>query len=127
MKWLLNLFSPATKLVEALDIPGNKKRELLNQLAAIQKDANEHILEFERALVAEQTKRIEAESKSEGWLQRSWRPLSSLSLVIAIIAAAYGIGNPGPELYHLAEIIIGVNVGGRSLEKVASVIKIGKG
>lgn len=126
INFLTKLISPLFGTIDKLDISGNAKQQIKNELAAIQKEANEHILEFEKALVQEQTKRIEAESKSDGWLQKNWRPISSLSLVIAIIAAAYGIGKPGPELYHLAEIIIGVNMGGRTLEKVASVVKLGK-
>lgn len=123
--FISGLFKPATDIVNSLDIPGNKKRELQNALAEIQAKANEKLIDLEMAAIEGQTRRIEAEAKSENFLQANWRPASSLALIIAIIAASYGIGDPGDQLYHLAELVIGINMSSRGLEKVAKVGGLG--
>ena len=124
--WISNLFTPATKLIETLDVSGNKKNELLNELAKIQEQANSKLIELEKISSEALTARIQAESQSDSLIAKNWRPACSILLVICLVLSAYGIGDPREELWRLAEIIIGVAGGGRSLEKIASVIKIGK-
>ena len=124
--WISNLFTPATKLIETLDVSGNKKNELLNELAKIQEQANSKIIELEKISTEALTARIQAESQSDSIIARNWRPVCSVLLVVCLVLSAYGIGDPKAELWHLAEIIIGVAGGGRSLEKIASVVKLGK-
>ena len=46
--------------------------------------------------------------------------------VTIIVLASFGIGNPGPELYKLAEICLGAYVGGRTIEKIVAASKLGK-
>ena len=123
--WIAGLFTPVNKLVETLDLKGNQKQSLINALAEIQASANEKLIDLEKAALTAQTERIVAESKSENFLQANWRPFLSVSLGIAIILAAYGIGKPSDQLYHLTEIVIGINMSSRGLEKVASVGGLG--
>lgn len=125
-KWIGQAFGLIETTIKESDISGNQKQNLLNKLAELQAGANKDILEFEMANINALTERIKAESQSESLITRNWRPVCSILLVGCLILSAYGIGNPKAELWHLAEIIIGVAGGGRSLEKIASVINLGK-
>ena len=118
-KWIGDLFSPATKLVEALDISGNKKVELNNMFADIQAKYSTSILDLEKAKLEMHSRLVESESKSEHWIVYAWRPTVSVIIVVALLLSAYGIGNPRAELFDLASIILGGTIGGRSLEKIA--------
>lgn len=120
LNWIANIFTPATKLVEALDISGNKKTELVNVLADIQAKYSTAILDLEKSKLEMHSKLVEAESKSEHWIVYSWRPAVSIVITLSLMLSAYGIGAPGPELFDLASIILGGTIGGRSLEKIAN-------
>lgn len=120
LNWIVNLFTPATKLIESLDVSGTKKQELINELAKIQADLSKDILELNKTALETHAKMVESEAKSENILQANWRPTVSLVLASCLILAAYGIGNPSPLLYDLAEIILTGHIASRGMEKVAN-------
>lgn len=119
-KWISSLFKPANDIIETLDISGNKKDALRNELAKIQADLSKDLVELNKAAIEAHSKIIESESKSENILQANWRPAVSVTLALCIILAAYGIGSPSPQLYDLAEIILTGHIASRGLEKVAN-------
>jgi hypothetical protein len=59
------------------------------------------------------------------WLQKSWRPLTMLTMVIILVCKWFGLTNSEipleleVELMGLLKIGIGGYIAGRSLEKVA--------
>lgn len=119
LQWIVSLFTPATKLVESLDLKGNQKQQILNELARIQSEYSAKIIELEQTKIETHAKLVEAESKSEHWIVYTWRPLCSVFIVIALGLSAYGIGSPSEGLFDLASIILGGTIGGRSIEKIA--------
>ena len=68
---------------------------------------------------------VEAEAKSEGWLTRSWRPLTMLTFLALIVARMFGLTDqhiPAEEydrLWQLVQIGVGGYVASRGIEKVA--------
>jgi hypothetical protein len=106
--------------------------------------------ELERELVAGLATETEqaasviiAETRSEGWLSRNWRPLLMLCLLglllvvgLLIPFAEFLAGRPiayqprwqalAPEFWNFLSIGMGGYIGGRSLEKVAREVFGGK-
>jgi hypothetical protein len=133
MEWLKALVSPVTALLKTIDVSGNDKRKLQNDLKEIEAAVDklqlgtyEKIIDLEKSKLELHAKLVESESKSEHWIVYGWRPAVSIVLTISLMLSAYGIGNPGPELYELASIILGGTIGSRGLEKIAKVVTVGK-
>ena len=67
---------------------------------------------------------VEAEAKSEGWLTRSWRPLTMLVFVGLIVARIFGLTDQHisteeyDRLWQLVQIGVGGYVASRGIEKV---------
>lgn len=64
----------------------------------------------------------------ESWLTRNWRPLTMLVFVGLIVARWFGWTAPIGEaealkLWDIIAVSLGVYTGGRSLEKLAPVVK----
>jgi hypothetical protein len=133
MNWFTALVSPVTDLFKTIDVSGNDKRklkndfkELENAFSQMQTGLYSQVLELEKSKLEMHAKLVENESKSEHWIVYGWRPAISIILTASLMLSAYGIGNPGPELYDLASIILGGTIGSRGLEKVAKVVTLGK-
>jgi len=126
LKWLGRILSPIERTIDELNTSEEEKMQLKNALAETQSGLSEKLIDLEAKVLEATTKRIEAETKSDNVLVKTWRPITSLALVACIILSAYGIGSPGPQLFELAKIILGGYIGGRSLEKVVAVSKLGK-
>ena len=124
--FISNIFSPATKIVDELHTSEEEKLKLKNELANIQGKAQDRILIYESELAEYRHKLLIAEANSPHPFVALWRPLCSTALVAIIVLASFGVGNPGPELYKLAEIFLGAYVGGRTIEKIVSASKLGK-
>ena len=126
LSWISDLFTPAANLIDDLHTSDEEKMKLQNELARIQENANSKILAYESKLVDARMKVQVAEAGSSHTITAIWRPLSSLLFVIVITLASFGlIPTPDVNFYDLAKILLGGYVGGRSLEKVASVLKLG--
>jgi hypothetical protein len=126
LSWISSLFTPVNKIIDTLDVSGNKKIELKNQFAEIQTSYSEKILEFEKARLEMIAKVQTAETQSSHWLTANWRPMVSIVLVAIALLSSFGVGQPDQNFWNLTEIFLGAYTGGRSLEKIASAVKIGK-
>jgi len=124
--FITNLFKPAAKLVDNLHTSTEEKMTLKNELAGIQAKANEHFLELAKAELEARQAIIVAESQSSHWLQGNWRPICSIALILIVVLDSFGIVAASEELYTLATAFLGLYGAGRSIEKSASVIKLGK-
>lgn len=90
----------------------------------------EQMLDKNSELVQAQASIITAEAQGEGWLQRSWRPVTMLSFLALMFsywlgfAPAYVIDNPDlvERLFSLLEIGIGGYIASRGVEKVTTTI-----
>lgn len=126
MSWIAGLFKPAADLVDNVHTSTEEKMQLKNALADIQRKANDKFIELELARLEAQKQIIVAESKSSHWLQANWRPMCSVAVVAIIILESFGLASPGEGIYTLATAFLGIYGAGRSIEKAASSIKLGK-
>jgi len=100
-----------------------KKAERLMRKVEVQLE--EKLLEVKKGLIQERGKAVEAEIKGEGWLQRSWRPITMLAFVVVIMAHWFGFAGEhlspdlASRLYSLVKLGLGGYVIGRSAEKIA--------
>ena len=124
--FISSIFKPASDIVDELHTSEEEKLKLKNELASIQGQAQERILDYESKLAEYRHKLLVAEANSPHVFTALWRPICSTALVTIIVLASFGICHPGPELYKLAEIFLGAYVGGRTIEKIVSASKLGK-
>jgi len=124
--FISNLFKPAADLVDSLHVSDEERGKLRNQLAEIQSKAQKQMLDYESKVVEARSKLMVAEAQSPHLITAIWRPVACLSLIVMIVLAAYGIGNPDKEVYELTKILLGAYASGRTLEKVVKVSKFGK-
>lgn len=124
--WISSLFKPAADLVDNLHTSTEEKMKLKNELAKIQQQANEKFIELAKAELEARQEIIKAEAGSKHWLQGNWRPICSMALIVIVVADSFGVITASPELYTLATAFLGLYGTGRSIEKAASVVKLGK-
>jgi len=112
LSWISGIFKPATDLIDNLHTSTEEKLKLHNELAKIQSSMHEKSIEL-----------MKAEASSENLLTSGWRPLCAIVIVIALILDGHFGYTASPNIYSLAEVFLGAYTGGRSLEKVAQVVK----
>lgn len=78
-------------------------------------------LEAEKQILDARTKIIVAETQSDSWLTKNWRPITALAFVAMMGASWIGWGPPVPDwMPTTINIMLGGYIGGRTVEKVAS-------
>lgn len=125
LNWISGLFKPVADLVDNVHTSTEEKLKLKNELATIQKQVHDKVVELEQTRLQALSSVEVAESQSTHWLRANWRPLSSLTLVGTILYLVFTKQPIPKEISDLAEIFLGAYAGGRSLEKIASLIKGG--
>jgi hypothetical protein len=123
--WVGSLFSPVTKLIDEVVTSDEERLTLRNELANIEKEVQLKIIELEQSRLDALSKVEVAEAASTHWLRANWRPLSSLVMVGTIMYLVFTKQPIPPEISSLAEVFLGAYTGGRSIEKVASILKKG--
>jgi hypothetical protein len=126
LSFISGLFKPAVDLIDDLNLSGEEKGKLRNELAQIQSQAQKQMLEYEGKVVEARSKLMIAEAQSPHVITATWRPICCICLIAIVVLAAFGIGNPDKEVYELTKILLGVYSSGRTLEKVVKVSKFGK-
>lgn len=124
--WISKLFKPAADLVDELVTSDEERGKLQNELAKIQMEANKQFLELAKLELDARTEAIKAEAASSHWLQGNWRPLCSIALVSIVVLDSFGIVLASDALYTLATAFLGLYGAGRSVEKAAATVKLGK-
>ena len=119
------IFKPAMEAVDAVHTSTEEKLTKKAELLAIQISFLEKGLEYEKSMLKAKADIIVSEAKSDSWITRSWRPITMLSFVAAILAYWFGLTPDDiPEdaindMFTLVQIGLGGYVVGRSAEKVA--------
>ncbi len=124
--WVSNIFNPVVNLVDELHVSDEERGKLRNELAQIQASAQSRLIELEKSKVEALSKLQQAEASSKYFITATWRPICSVAIVGLIIAGSFGIVTLTQDIYDLASIFLGTYAGGRSLEKLGSVLKLGK-
>lgn len=107
-----DIFRPAADMVDNLHTSEEEKLELLNELNKIKAGMQSKSVEL-----------MVAEAKSDHFLVAAWRPICALILFSLILLDGFGAITAPDQVYSLAELFLGVYSGGRSLEKIARVVK----
>jgi hypothetical protein len=123
---ITGLFKPATEFVDKISTTDQERLQLRNELAKIEAGVTEQLIGVAKLQIEAEIKIKEAELNSGNWLVQSWRPLTSVTLVGLMIYHAYSGVDMPPQLVELSQIFLGVYSGGRTLEKIADSIKLGK-
>jgi hypothetical protein len=123
--WIKSIFTPVDSILKTIDVSGNDRKKLENAFAQMQADVYAGAIDIEKSKMEAYTKLVAAESQSPHWIAANWRPIASLSLVMLSTYLCYMLGDI-EAIIDLTKIIVGGHVGGRSLEKVAAALKLGK-
>ena len=126
LSFLGGIFKPLTDSIDNLHTSTEEKLQLRNELAGIQAQANEKLVELERARLDALSKVQIAEAKSQYRITAIWRPVVSIILVLLIVAGSFGLVTLTPDIYELAKVFLGAYSAGRSFEKIGQVVKLGK-
>jgi hypothetical protein len=128
------LSGPVSSLVDSVgaiigDVHTSTEEEIRAraELLKVEREFHKAVLTAEASIVQEQSKIIQAETNSQSWLARNWRPLLML-VCILIVANNYLImplfGTPPTELpdrlWDLMTLGVTGYVLGRSAEKIVS-------
>jgi len=120
-----NAIKPVTEMIDKITTTDEERAQLKNELAKIEAQFTEKLVELRKKELEAQSEIITAEAKGESWLQRNWRPITMLVFVGIIVAHWLGYTVSGMDaeveksLYDLIKIGLGGYVIGRSVEKVS--------
>ena len=123
--WIGSLFTPVNEVLKNIDVSGNDKRKLENAFAEMQATLYTQVVELEKAKLDAHAKIIHAEAASNNKLQSSWRPILSITLVLTSCILAFYLGDL-ERIFELTMVLVTGHYGGRSLEKIANVVKLKK-
>lgn len=121
---LLSVISDWVKpITELVDDVHTSDEERLAAKARINEGMSQlmtQALLYEQKLMHAQASVIKAEAEGQGWLQRSWRPITMLTFLILIICDSFGWleFRLSEKAWDLLQLGIGGYVVGRSAEKV---------
>lgn len=132
LSFISSVFKPVTDLVDELHYSGeekgnieNKRAELKNELAKIQSDVMTKMLSLEEKVLESSSKVAIAETKSDSWFTRVYRP-AIVSGMFILICCNY-IGILPVQLPDIFVTIFGSTFGvvsvGRSVEKIKNLGK----
>lgn len=120
-KFLGGAIEPVTKLVDDLHTSDEERLVVKAELAKLQNQITEKVLDYESQLLESKSSIIVAEAQGSSWLQKSWRPITMLTFLVLVVLDTLGLTafRLSQEAWTLLQIGLGGYVVGRSAEKVA--------
>ena len=131
--FIRDIFKPASDIIDELNTSEEEKLKLRNELVRLQNQVTEKQLELmskqidlDRQVIESQTKMMIAESQSDSWLAKNWRPITMLTFLGLIVL--YSLGWIQLQEYFAKEFMLLVQIGlggyviGRSAEKALPAI-----
>ena len=115
---------PLAGLVDDLHTSDDERGALKIALETLHNSMASEGLKYEQAIAEAKASIIVAETKSESWITRSWRPITMLTFVALIVMISTGLMDTDAlaavptQLWTLITIGIGGYMGGRSAEKI---------
>jgi hypothetical protein len=122
--FLSGAINPITKLVDELHTSDEERLIIKAELAKLQNDITEKVLDYESQLLDSKTSIIVAEAQGASWLQRSWRPITMLTFLLLVVMDTFGwtAFRLSEEAWVLLQIGLGGYVAGRTVEKVTPAV-----
>jgi hypothetical protein len=120
----MGLVKPVTDLISKERFSGEERAEAQLALATLQTTVLSTVIGYEEKQLEAKAAIIVAETQSESWLTKSWRPITMLAFVLCVLADTFGFSAaPLPsEMWTLIQIGLGGYVAGRSLEGITGTI-----
>lgn len=118
------IFKPATELIDNLHTSTEEKLAQKAVLLQLQTDFLKEGLEYEQEQLKQKAAIIMAETKSESWITRNWRPITMLTFLALVVLDQTGqlAFRLADEAWTLLQLGLGGYVVGRSVEKVTPAI-----
>ena len=119
--FLGGVVEPVTKLIDEIHTSDEERLLVKAELAKLQNNLTEKVLEYETQLLKSQSDIIVAEAKGASWMQRNWRPITMLTFLVLVCLDTFGwtAFRLSEEAWTLLQIGLGGYVAGRSIEKVS--------
>ena len=130
LSFISSIFKPAVELVDNVSTTDEERLQLRNELASIQKEVSIKSMALEGKVIELQAKLSEsaakvavAETQSESWFTRTYRPAIVVGMFLLISANAFGwLPNQLPDIFvTIFGSVFGVVGIGRSVEKIRRV------
>ena len=134
--FIKDIFAPAVELIDDLHTSGEEEGDIAIKLkglevslATLQNEVTLKVMEYEGKLLEAKSNIIMAETNSDSWLAKNWRPMTMLVFTGIVVMYWFGYQpeNMSPEtisdLFDLIKIGLGGYVVGRSVEKAVKVYK----
>ena len=124
------IFKPATELIDNLHTSTEEKLQQKAVLLQLQTDFLKEGLAYEQEQLKQKAAIIMAETKSESWITRNWRPITMLTFLALVVLDQTGqlAFRLADEAWLLLQMGLGGYVVGRSVEKIGpAAIKALKG
>lgn len=128
---MLPLLDIGLKLIDKLIPDRGAAQAAQLKLLELQQDGQLKELDASVKLALAGAENVKADAQSEGWLSRSWRPVTMLTFTALIVARWLGWAAPELseaeylKLWEIVEFGLGGYVVGRSVEKIAPAIVAG--
>lgn len=124
LKLISEIFKPAAELIDNLHTSENEKLQQKAVLLQLQTDFLVQGLEYEQEQLKQKAAIIMAETKSESWITRNWRPITMLTFLGLVVLDQTGMlaFRLADEAWSLLQIGLGGYVVGRSVEKVVPAV-----
>jgi len=124
LNFIGQIFKPAADLIDSVHTSSEEKLNAKAAMLQVQVDFLGKAIDMEKELLKAKSEIIVAEAKSEHWVTATWRPITMLSFVAAVLAYWFGLtpDDLPPEavgsMFTLIQIGLGGYVVGRSAEKI---------
>jgi hypothetical protein len=133
MDFIGGIFKPVSDLIDNVHTSEEERLALRNMLVSLQNEVTlsqitllSKQMDLEKQLLTAQTSIVNAETKSDSWLARNWRPITMLTFLVIIVAHSLGFVTLetafADKFMSLVQIGLGGYVVGRSAEKAAPAI-----
>ena len=123
--FIADIFKPAAELFDEVHTSKEEELKIKEAMFKMEQAMTLKLMEYESQLLTAKTDIIKSEANSASWIARNWRPITMLSFLVLVVLDSFK-WLPSPlasEAWLMLQIGLGGYVTGRSLEKVAKVVK----
>ena len=124
--WISKIFGGVNKTIETLDISGNEKARIKNELGELQVELSTKLIDLEMKVLETRASLAAAETQSDKFIVYAWRPLTSMTLLGLLVLMCLGIIPLQAELWTLSTAFLGLTTAGRGIEKSIKANRLGK-
>ena len=117
---ITSAIAPVTELIDNLHTSDGERLQLKQKFFELQSKLYVETLSYESQVLKAKADIVKAEAQGQGWLQRSWRPITMLTFLVLVVCDSFGLltFRLSDEAWTLLQIGLGGYVVGRSAEKV---------